>query len=155
MVLTEILPDEDAAALLGVGIVGNQAKTPFALIAEDLEFRHQVAHAGLERLGWHNDCDAAILVPFNGSRLFKIRQQHFTDPRRNAGRVGERLGGWGAFFIFPGGEGGFKPLQMPHARAALRLEVLVDLKVGGVKQENALPRAAVTPRTADLLNILL
>src|SRR5439155_3514293 len=114
-----------------------------------------IADAGLERLRRHDDFDATVFVPFNGSRLFKIRQQHLTDPRRNAGRVGEPLGGWGAFFVFPGGEGGFKPLQMPHARASLRLEVLVDFKVGGIKQENALSRAAVASRATDLLNILL
>jgi hypothetical protein len=66
--------DEYAAALLGVGIVGNQAKTPFALVAEDLEFRHEIADTGLERLRRHDDCDAAVLGPFDGSRLFKIRQ---------------------------------------------------------------------------------
>ena len=103
----------------------------------------------------HDDCDAAILVPFNGSRLFKIRQQHLADPGRYAGGVGERLGGRGAFLARPGGERGLKPLQMPHAWAALRLEVLVDFKVGGVEQENAVCRAAVATRTTDLLNILL
>jgi hypothetical protein len=34
---------------------------------------------------------------------------------------------------------------MPHAWAALRLEVLVDFKVGGVEQENAVYRPAVAP----------
>ena len=155
ILLPEIPPDEYAAALLGVGIVGNQAKTPFALVAEGLEFRHQVADAGLERLRRHDDCDAAVLVPFNGSRLFKIRQQHLADPGRYAGGVGERLGGRGAFLALPGGERGLKPLQMPHAWAALRLKVLVDFKVGGVEQENAVRRAAVATRATDLLNILL
>jgi hypothetical protein len=74
MVLTEIPPDEYASAFLGVGIVGNQAKTPFALVAEGLEFRHEIADAGLERLRRHGDCDVAVLIPFNGSRFFKIRQ---------------------------------------------------------------------------------
>src|SRR5688572_18311263 len=44
---------------------------------------------------------------------------------------------------------------MPHARATLRLKVLVNLKVGGVEQENALCWAAVATSTTDLLNILL
>ena len=74
MVLTEIPPDGYASALLGVGIVGNQAKTPFALVAEDLEFRHEIADGDLERLRRHGDCDAVVLIPFNGSRFFKIRQ---------------------------------------------------------------------------------
>ena len=74
MVLTEVAPDKHAAALLGLGVIGKQSKPAFALIAKGLELRHQVAHAGLERLRRYNDCDGAVLVPFNGSRLFKIRQ---------------------------------------------------------------------------------
>src|SRR6185295_1111947 len=57
--------------------------------------------------------------------------------------------------VRPGGERGFKPLQMPYAWAALRLEMLVDFKVGGVEQENALRRAAVPTRATHLLNVLL
>ena len=33
-----------------MGIVGNEAKTPFALVAEGLEFRHEIADAGFEAL---------------------------------------------------------------------------------------------------------
>jgi hypothetical protein len=74
IILPEKPPNEYAAALLGVSIVGNQAKTPFALVAEGLELRHEIANADLERLRRHGDCDAAILITFNGSRFFKIRQ---------------------------------------------------------------------------------
>jgi hypothetical protein len=51
-------------------------------------------------------------------------------------------------------EGGLKPLQMAHAWAALCLEVLVDFKVGGVEQEDAVCRPLITTRATDLLNIL-
>jgi hypothetical protein len=98
-----------------VGIVGNQAKATVGLVAEDLEFRDEIANAGLESLRRLDDCDAAVVVPLNGSRLFKFRQQHFADAGRYAGRVGERLGGRDAFLPRPGSEGGLKPLQMPHA----------------------------------------
>jgi hypothetical protein len=37
IILPEIPPDEDAAALLGLGVVGNQAKTTFALVAKGFE----------------------------------------------------------------------------------------------------------------------
>jgi hypothetical protein len=70
IILPEIPPDEYAAAFLGVGIVGNQAKTPFALVAEDLEFRHRIADAGLETPADDGAMTASI-VPFNGSRLFR------------------------------------------------------------------------------------
>jgi hypothetical protein len=146
MVLTEIPPDEYASALLGVGIVGNQAKTPFALVAEDLEFRHEIADACLERLRRHDNCDAAVLGPLNGSRLFKIRQQHLADPRRrvatatrhsasscstrptskststfrrHARGVGERLGGRGAFLVRPGAQGRPSVRHLERLEAAL------------------------------------
>jgi len=133
-----------------LGIVGNQTKTPFALVAEGLELRHQIADAGLEGLRRHDDCDASVLVPFNGSRLFKIRQRHLADPCRYAGGVGERLGGRGAILVCPGGERGFESLQMPHAWAALGLKVLVDFEVRRVEQKNALCGAPVATRTTHL-----
>src|SRR6185503_18664643 len=120
ILLPEIPPDEDAAALLGVGIVGDQAKTPFTLVAEDLQFRHQDPNAGSKAFWRHHNGDPAFLVPLNDPRLLQIRKQHPTNPRRYAGGVGECLGGRGAFFARPGGERGFKPLQMPHAWATLR-----------------------------------
>ena len=155
IVLPEIAPDKYAAALLGMGIVGNEAKTSFALVAEGLEFPHEIADAGFEALRRHRNGDSAFLVALNEARLFQIRQQHLADARRHTGGVGECLGGRGAFLALPGCEGGLKPLQMPHAWAALCLKVLVDFKVGGVEQENALRRAAVATRATDLLNILL
>jgi hypothetical protein len=96
ILLPEIPPNEDSAALLGVGIVGNQAKTPLALVSEDFEFRHEVADARLEALRLHDDCDASVLVPFKEPRLFKIRQEHLADACGYAGGVGERLCGRGA-----------------------------------------------------------
>jgi len=155
VILSKVAPEEHAAALFRLGIIGNQAKTPFTLVAEDLESRHEIADSILERFRRHNDCDATILGPFNASSLFKVRQEHFANPRRYAGGVGEHPSGRGAILIRPGGQRGLKPLQMPHAWATLRLEVFVDFKVSWVEQKNTLRRAAIATRTTDFLNILL
>jgi hypothetical protein len=74
VILSKVAPEENAAALLGLGVIGNQSKPAFALIAKGLELRHHVAHAGFEAIGRHRDIDAAFLVPLNEPRLLKIRQ---------------------------------------------------------------------------------
>src|SRR5262249_18306986 len=153
--LSEVAPDEHASAFPGLSVVGKQPQAPLALVAEGLEPRHEIAHAGPEAFRRHDNCDAAVLVPFNLPRFLKIRQQRLADPGRYACGIGERLGGRGAFLVRPGSKGAFELLQMPNARAALRLEVLVDFKVSGVEQENAMRRATVASSATNLLNILL
>jgi hypothetical protein len=80
ILLPEMPPYKHASAFRRVGIVGNQAKTPLALIAEGLEFRNEIADAGLEYLRRYDDCNTPVRTPFNESRLFKIRQQHLAYP---------------------------------------------------------------------------
>ena len=48
-----------------------------------------------------------------------------------------------------------KPLQMPNAWTTERLKVLLDFKVGGIEQEDAVGRVPVASGAPDLLNILL
>ena len=155
MVLSKVAPEEHAAALLGLGIIGKQSKSAFALIAKGLELRNQVAHAGFEAVGRHRDIDAAFLVPLNERCFLKIRQQYLANPCGHASRVGERLGRRGAFLSRPSGECGFQAIQMPNAWTTERLKVLLDFKVRRVEQEDTVRRMPVTPGAPDLLHILL
>ena len=72
VVLSKVAPQEHAPAFLRLRVVGKQSKTPLALIAKGLELRDEIAHAVFEALGRHDDVDAALLIPLNEPRLFKI-----------------------------------------------------------------------------------
>ena len=155
VVLSKVAPKEHAATLLGPAVIGKQSKPAFALIAKDLELRHQVAHAGFEAVGRHRDIDAVFLVPLGEARLLKIGDQHLTNPWGHASRVGEGLGRRGAFLARPSGECKFQALQVPNAGTAERLKVLLDCEVGGVEQEDAVGGAPIASGAPDLLNVLL
>ena len=53
VILSKVAPEEYAAALLGLGVIGKQSKPAFALIAKGLELRHHVAtYTGRLRQGY-------------------------------------------------------------------------------------------------------
>jgi hypothetical protein len=154
VVLSKVAADKHAAALLRPCVVRKQPETLLVLITSDLEFRHDVADACSEVLGLHGDMNASFL-PLNEVCLLEIRKQHLTYSSRYASGKGERLGGGRAFFAGPGQERGFKALEVPHARTAEPLKVLVDFEVGRIEQQNALCGMAVASGAPDLLDILL
>src|SRR5262245_5420859 len=118
MMLSEVSPQERASAFLGLGIVGNEPEPALTLVTEGLELRHEIANASCKAHPRDDDSDAAVLIPRNEPRLLEIRQQHLTNARWHARRVGERVCGWGALFARPSGERVLEPLQMPDARTA-------------------------------------
>jgi hypothetical protein len=132
VVLSKVAADKHAAAFLRLRVVCKQPETLLILITSGLELRHDIADACSEVLGLHDDTDASFL-PLNEACLLKIRKQHLTYASRYASGVGERLGGGRAFFARPGHERGFEPLEVPHARTAEPLKVLVDFKVGRIE----------------------
>src|SRR5262245_23959384 len=152
--LSKVAADKYAAAFLRLRVVCKQPETLLILIASGLELRHDIADACSEVLGLHGDMNASFL-PLNEACLLEIRKQHLTYSSRYASGKGERLGGGRAFFAGPGHERGFEALEVPHARTAEPLKVLVDFEVGRIEQQNALCRMAVTSGAPDLLDILL
>ena len=138
MVFSKVAADEQASAFGRLGVVGHQPKTPLALKPKSLELRNELTHARSELVRRHDDGDAAVRIALNETGLFEIGQQHFADPGGYTGGVGERLRRWRALLARPGGERGLKPFEMTDAGAAQRLKVLLDFKVGRVKQEDAL-----------------
>jgi hypothetical protein len=155
MVLSKVAPEERAAALLGLRVIGKQSKPTFALIAKGFELRHQVAHAGFEAVGRHRNINAAFQVALNERCLLKIGHQHPTNPCRYSRRVGKGLRRRGALLARPSSERVFQALQMPNAWTTERLKVLLDFKVRRVEQEDAVGRVPIAPGAPDLLNILL
>jgi hypothetical protein len=89
MILSKIAADKHAAAFVGPRVVGNQPKTPLALVAKGLELCHEIVQPRFEGLRRHHNADAAILVPRSEPGLLKIRQQHLANSGRHARRVGE------------------------------------------------------------------
>jgi hypothetical protein len=155
VVLAKVAPEEHAAAFLRLRVVGKQLKTPFALIAKDLELRDEIAHAVFEVLGRYYDVDAALLILPNEARLLKVGHQHLTNPSRYSRRVGKGLSSRGALLARPSRERVLQALQMPNAWTTERLKVFLDFKVGGVEQEDAVGELPIASGAPDLLNILL
>jgi hypothetical protein len=155
VLVSKVAPDEHASAFVRLSVVGHQAKTPLALITKGLELRDELTHAGGELVRRHDDGDAAVPVAYNETGLFKIGQQHLADPGGYTGGVGERLRRRCALLGRPGSERVFEPFEMPDARPAEGLKVLVDFKVGRIEQENALGRLPVATGAPNLLHVLL
>ena len=101
MILSKIAADKHAAAFVGLGVVGKESQTPFALVTKRLKLGDEFVHPSFELLGRRRDADAAFLVPRREPRLLKIRQQHLADPGRHAGRVGKGVGCGGALLVRP------------------------------------------------------
>jgi len=132
MVLTKVAADKHAAALLRPCVVRKQPETLLILISSGFQLRYDVTDACFELLSRHHYLDASFLS-LNEACLLEIRKQHLTYSGRYASGVGERLGRGRAFFARPGHERGLEPLEVPHARTAEPLKVLVDFKVGRIE----------------------
>jgi hypothetical protein len=65
-------PDEYAATLLGLSIVGDEAKAPLALIAKGLELRHEIADTRLEDVWRHGDGDGAFGIAIDEAGFIEI-----------------------------------------------------------------------------------
>src|SRR5262245_32657261 len=155
LLLAEVPAEKHASAFRGPGIVGNQTQAALAFVGKGLEFRHEIAHTGLEFLGRHDNADAAFAVLLGEARFIEIGQQHLAYPSRYASRVCKGLGRRGAFLHPPCGECAFEPLQVPSAWPTERLKPLLDLEIGRVEQEDAVCRMPVASGAPNLLNVLL
>src|SRR5262245_7763668 len=132
VVLSKVAADKHAAAFLRLRVVCKQPETLLILVTSGFQLRHDVADACSEVLGLHNDMDASLL-PLNEAGFLEIGKQHLAYSGGYASGVGERLGRGRAFFARPGHERGLEPLEVPHARTAEPLKVLVDFKVGRIE----------------------
>ena len=153
--LSEVAPEENASAFVGLGVIGDSPKPALTLIPECLELRHEIAGASAEGLDRYRDGNAALLIALDEVGLLKVRQQCLANPYRHAGRVRERGGRRGSPLGRPCGERGFEPLQMPDGRATKSLKPLLDVEIGRVEQQNAVRRSTVASGASDFLNVLL
>src|SRR5262245_58566251 len=75
IMLSEVSPQEDAPALLGPGVVGDETEPALTLETKGLELPHKIANAGCKVLRRDADGDGAGRIPLNKPCLLKIRQQ--------------------------------------------------------------------------------
>jgi len=63
VLLSEVPPEEDASAFLGLGVIGDGPKPALTLVTKCLELRHEIAGASSEDLShfqkkWRKTCKA-------------------------------------------------------------------------------------------------
>jgi hypothetical protein len=63
--VSEVPSQEHAAALLGLGLIGNRSKPPLTFVTKCLELRHDVAGADSKHCERYPDDDAALLIALN------------------------------------------------------------------------------------------
>jgi hypothetical protein len=81
MLLSKVPAEEHAPAFLGLGVVGDQAKTPLTLIMKGLELRHEIAdpHSKGALRNLQNACTDAseIRAPLSAAALMSPLSQGF------------------------------------------------------------------------------
>jgi hypothetical protein len=132
LLFPEIPPDEHAAALLGLGVIGDGPYPALALVTKRLELCDEIRGAGLEDFRRRHN-DAPLLIALYETGLLKIRQQYLANPQRYAGRVRECGGRRSSVLGRPGGERRLKPRQVPDGRTAQSLKPLLDVEVSRVE----------------------
>ena len=87
MVLSEVSPQEDAAAFRRLGVGGDEPEPALALETKGLELRHEIAGTTLEGIERHRDDDATLFIALDEAGLLEIGQQRLADPCRDTSRV--------------------------------------------------------------------
>lgn len=72
VLLSEISPEEDASAFLGLGVISDGPKPVLALVSSSLELREEIAGASPKSLKRNRNIDTALRIALDEACLLQV-----------------------------------------------------------------------------------